>query len=126
MKINNNIKSKKEMAIIIIMVILAIFGFSVRMSEVAEKNKSSYDSDWRYHHYSRSYNTGTNADSSANELNSDNSYNHSAGDSNINDDSYGKQYYDDADDFADENAEEFGDGDEDDGWDDAYDYYEEK
>ena len=30
------------------------------------------------------------------------------------------------DDFADDNAEEFGDGDEDVGWDDAYDYYNEE
>ena len=40
------------------------------------------------------------------------------------DDPYDVRGYNDADDFADEWAEEFGDGDADEGWDDAYMYYE--
>lgn len=117
------LEEKKEVIISIIIVILAIIGFAVRVNQVEEK-KSNYDSDWRYHHYSRSYANNTNAnDNSVNQVDSDNSYNNN---STVDDDPYGKKFYDDADDFADDNAEEFGDGDEDDGWDDAYDYYEEE
>ena len=118
------LEEKKEVVISIIIVILAIIGFAVRVNQVEEEKKSNYDSDWRYHHYSRSYTNNSNAsDNSVNQVNSDNSYNNN---STVDDDPYGKELYDDVDDFADDNAAEFGDGDEDVGWDDAYDYYEEE
>ena len=124
MKIENKFNNKKEIIITILIVVLAVFGLVVRVNQLEEENKSTYDSDWRYHQYRpRTYNTNSNPDNSyANQVNSNNS----SSNSTINDDPYGKQYYDDADDFADDNAEEFGDGDEDDGWDDAHDYYEEE
>ena len=112
----------KDWAICILIVILAIFGLVVRVNDLEEEKKSSYDSDWRYHHYSRSYNNNSNTNNTYAE--SVNSNNNSYNNSTSNDDPYGKEFYDDVDDFADDNAVEFGDGDEDDGWDDAYDYYE--
>lgn len=123
MKIENKFNNKKEIIITILIVVLAIFGLVVRVNQLEEENKSTYDSDWRYHQYHpRTYNTNSNTDNSyANQVGS----NKSSSDSTINDDPYGKQFYDDADDFADDNAAEFGDGDEDDGWDDAFGYYEE-
>lgn len=124
MKKGNIINSKKEIILTILIVVLAIFGLVVRVNQLEEENKSTYDSDWRYHQYHpRTYNTNSNTDNSyANQVDSNNSSSNSP----INDDPYGKQYYYDADDFADDNAAEFGDGDEDDGWDDAHDYYEEE
>ena len=124
MKVENKFNNKKEIIITILIVVLAIFGLVVRVNQLEEENKSSYESGWRYYQYRpRTYNTNSNADNSyANQVNSNNS----SSNSKINDDPYGKQFYDDADDFADDNAAEFGDGDEDDGWDDAHDYYDEK
>lgn len=113
MKVENKFNNKKEIIITILIVVLAIFGLVVRVNQLEEENKSTYDSDWRYHQYRpRTYNTNSNTDNSyANQVDSNNSSKNST----ISDDPYGKQFYDDADDFADDNAEEFGDGNEDDG-----------
>ncbi len=119
MKFVGFLKKKKDILLAIIIILLVIFGLAVRVNQIEEEKKSSYDSDWRYHQYRpRTYKTDINTDKTdVNQVGSNNS---------SNDDPYGKQFYDDADDFSDDNAEEFGDGDEDDGWDDAYDYYNEE
>lgn len=129
LKVKEFLGNNKEVLVCILIIVLAILGFVVRVNQVEEEKKSSYDSSWRNHHYSRSHSSGSSTnDNYVNQANSNNTnynYSNSSANNKTVDDPYGKEFYDDADDFADDNAVEFGDGDEDDGWDDAYDYYEE-
>lgn len=117
----NKIGVRLCVALWIFAIILNIINFAMKLNP-----SDTYD---RYDDYESEYSTNSrfgddNSTKQSDTTNSDDSRDYYDSNSSKEADPYDVDYYENGDDFAEEWAEEFGSGDAEDGYEDAYDYWE--